>query len=280
MFMLNSLRAVFVTAVVVISCSVVLGQETTGSLEGSVKDTAGAGVPNVTLTITTSKETTTGTTTTGAGAGFKRTITTNDVGFFRLLQVPPGTYDIITEPASGFAEARYENVTVEIGKATQLELTLSPGTTAVTVDVSANEAAPIDATNNAVQTTISAQKIELLPKSTGFTSLLRTVPGTRPESRTGGFSVDGASGGENVFVIDGQEVTNYRTGTLNETYNVPTQLVQEVQVKSSGFDAIYGGATGGVVSVVIGPTSQEPPRTTRPDEPPSTQAEPSVGAPL
>ena len=76
------------------------------------------------------------------------------------------------------------------------------------------------------------------------------MPGTRPESRTGGFSVDGASGGENVFVIDGQEVTNYRTGTLNETYNVPTQLVQEVQVKSSGFDAIYGGATGGVVSVV------------------------------
>ncbi|HEY6231220.1 MAG TPA: TonB-dependent receptor, partial [Pyrinomonadaceae bacterium] len=76
------------------------------------------------------------------------------------------------------------------------------------------------------------------------------VPGTRPESRSGGFSVDGASGGENVFVIDGQEVTNYRTGTLNETYNIPTQLVQEVQVKSSGFEATYGGATGGVVSVV------------------------------
>ncbi|MGH9875352.1 MAG: hypothetical protein ACRD9S_23095 [Pyrinomonadaceae bacterium] len=48
----------------------------------------------------------------------------------------------------------------------------------------------------------------------------------------------------------GQEVTNYRTGTLNETYNVPTQLVQEVQVKSSGFEATYGGATDGVVSVV------------------------------
>ena len=49
-------------------------------------------------------------------------------------------------------------------------------------------------------------------------------------------------------MIDGQEVTNYRTGTLNETYNVPTQLVQELQVKSSGFDAIYGGATGGVIT--------------------------------
>ena len=97
---------------------------------------------------------------------------------------------------------------------------------------------------------LTPRRAELIPKSTGFTGLLKTVPGTRPESRSGGFSVDGASGGENVFVIDGQEVTNYRTGTLNETYNIPTQLVQEVQVKSSGFDAIYGGATGGVVSVV------------------------------
>ena len=207
-------------------------------------------MPNITLTITNAKATASGTTTTGTGAGFKRTITTNDEGFFRVLQVPPGTYDVVTTASSGFGEARYENVTVAIGQSTQLAITVNPGNTVTTVDIVASESPPVDTTNNAIQTTINAQKIELIPKSTGFTGLLKTVPGTRPESRTGGFSVDGASGGENVFVIDGQEVTNYRTGTLNETYNIPTQLVQEVQVKSSGFDAIYGGATGGVVSVV------------------------------
>ncbi len=148
---------------------------------------------------------------------------------------------MVTTATSGFGEARYENVTVAIGQNTQLEITVSPGSNVNTVDVSVSDAPPVDTTNNAIQTTINAQKIELLPKSTGFTSLLKTVPGTRPESRSGGFSVDGASGGENVFVIDGQEVTNYRTGTLNETYNIPTQLVQEVQVKSSGFEAAYGG---------------------------------------
>ncbi|MGI9069071.1 MAG: carboxypeptidase regulatory-like domain-containing protein [Pyrinomonadaceae bacterium] len=238
-------------------CSLVLclstaafGQETSGSIEGSVKDAAGAVVPNLTLTITNATATASGSTTTGIGAGFRRTITTNEEGFFRLLQVPPGTYDVVTTASSGFGEARYENVTVALGQSTQLVLTVNPGSTAVTVDVATSDAPPVDTTNNAIQTTINAQKIELLPKGTGFTSLLKTVPGTRPESRTGGFSVDGASGGENVFVIDGQEVTNYRTGTLNETYNIPTQLVQEVQVKSSGFDALYGGATGGVVSVV------------------------------
>ena len=232
-------------------CAVAYAQETTGSIEGTVKDSAGALVPNVTVTvIDAGGAAPTGTTTTGTGSGFRRTVTTNDEGFFRLLQVPPGTYTVSTAASGGFGEARYENVTVAIGQSTQLAIAVSPGTAVTTVDVTAADAPPVDTTNNAIQTSINAQKIELLPKGTGFTSLLKTVPGTRPESRTGGFSVDGASGGENVFVLDGQEVTNYRTGTLNETFNIPTQLVQEVQVKSSGFTAEYGGATGGVISVV------------------------------
>jgi hypothetical protein len=249
MHKLNPPRAFFLAFIVLVTCSFAFGQETTGSIEGTVKDSAGALVPNVSVTITNAKAAT-ATTSTGLGAGFKRTITTNEEGFFRILQVPPGTYDIATSATSGFGEARYENVTVAIGHSTPLTITLTPGNSVTTVDIVASESLPVDVSNSAIQTTIDAQKIELIPKSTGFTGLLKTIPGTRPESRTGGFSVDGASGGENVFVIDGQEVTNYRTGTLNETYNVPTQLVQELQVKSSGFDALYGGATGGVVSVV------------------------------
>ena len=235
-------------AVVLFVSAIGLGQETTGGIEGTVKDANGAVVPNVTVTITNSAQTPTGTT--GTGAGFRRTVTTNEEGFFRALQIPPGVYQLVTSPTSGFSEAKYENVAVAIGRNTQLEITVAPGATSTTVDVAASDAAPVDTTNSAIQTTISAQEMELLPKGTGFTSLLKTVPGTRPESRSGGFSVDGASGGENVFVLDGQEVTNYRTGTLNETFNVPTQLVQEVQVKSSGFTAEYGGATGGVISAV------------------------------
>ncbi len=225
-------------------------QETTGGIEGTVQDANGAVVPNVTLSISNSRSSASGTTTTGIGTGFRRTLTTNSEGFFRAVQIPPGNYDIVTTTSAGFGEARYENIAVAIGRNSQITLTVTPGSSVTTVDVAASDLPPVDTTNSAIQTAISAQRIELLPKGTGFTSLLKSVPGTRPESRSGGFSVDGASGGENVFVIDGQEVTNYRTGTLNETYNIPTQLVQEVQVKSSGFEAAYGGATGGVVSVV------------------------------
>lgn len=230
--------------------SIGAGQETSGGVEGFIKDAAGAVVPNVAVTISSAKTSATGTTTTGISTGFKRTITSNEEGFFRILQVPPGTYDVVTTANGGFGEARYENVTVVIGKNTQLAITVNPGSNINTVDVAVSDAPPVDTTSSSVATSINAQKIELLPKGTDFSSVLKSVPGTRPESRSGGFSVDGASGAENVFVIDGQEVTNFRTGTLNANNNIPTQFVQEVQVKSSGFGAEFGGATGGVVSVV------------------------------
>jgi hypothetical protein len=237
-------------ACLLLCASFTAAQETTGTIEGFVKDAAGAVVPNVNLTITTAKATASGTTTTGTGAGFRRSITTNEEGFFRILQVPPGTYDVVTTASGGFGEARYENVTVAIGQNTQLDITVNPGSNVTTVDVNVSDAPPVDTTSSSIQTSINAQKMELLPKGVDFTGVLKTIPGTRPESRTGGFSVDGASGSENVFVIDGQEVTNFRTGTLNGNNSIPIQFVQEVQVKSSGFGAEFGGATGGVISVV------------------------------
>jgi len=65
--------------VAVLRCLSTVGfaQETTGSIEGTIKDPAGAVVPNVTVTITNAKAAVSGTTTTGVGAGFKRTSTSN-----------------------------------------------------------------------------------------------------------------------------------------------------------------------------------------------------------
>ena len=154
----NPPRAFLLAAIVLTAFSIAFGQETTGSIEGSVKDPAGALVPNVTLTITNAKATASGTTTTGIGAGFKRTITTNDEGVFRVLQVPPGTYDVVTTASSGFGEARYENVTVAIGQSTQLAITVNPGNSVTTVDIVASDVLPVDTTNNAIQTTINAQR--------------------------------------------------------------------------------------------------------------------------
>lgn len=215
-------------------------QETTGSIEVTVKDAQGAVVPNVTITIENAA--------TGA-TGFKRSVNTNDTGFVRVIQIPPGTYSVTAAATAGFQEKTLPNVQVSLGKATVVNVEMSTTVGAI-VNVSGNDVSPIDTTDTKIQTNISAQMAEMLPKGPNFASILKISPATRPEPRSGQFQIDGASGSENTFIIDGQEVTNIRTGVLDANSDLPLASVQEVQIKSSGFEAEYGGATGGVVNVV------------------------------
>jgi hypothetical protein len=87
-----------------------------------------------------------------------------------------------------------------------------------------------------IQTNISSQKIEALPKGVDVTSVLKSVPGARNQNLSGGFSVDGASGAENTFTVDGQEVSNYRTGTLNSN----NMMLSQTKVS----DALIGAKSG------------------------------------
>lgn len=230
---------------VLLFCGAMFGQETTGDIEGTVKDAAGAVVPGVVITVASAGSST------GARpdstAGFTRTITTDSSGFYRMQQVPPGTYTVTSTPTAGFGEAKKTNVQVSIGRTTVVDLGLAAAGATNVVDVVAGGDVAIDPTGNKVQANITSQAIDLLPKGVNFTSLIQTTPSVRNEPLSGGFQIDGASGSENTFIVDGQEVSNFRTGTLNINNNIPFQFVQEIQVKSAGFEAEFGGATGGVV---------------------------------
>jgi hypothetical protein len=227
-------------AFVLCFAAVAFGQGTTGSIEGTVSDSNGAGIPNATIQVSS----------TGSTIGFNATYTANGEGAFAIPRLSPGTYNV-TFKASNFKD-KVVPVTVNLDKATVVNTQLEPGTGTVTVDVTTDSNVTVDNTDTKIDTNISKQVFDALPKGTNFTTLLKTAPNVRPEARAGGFQIDGASGSENVFVIDGQEVTNFRTGTLNFNNNLPFELLQEVQVKSTGFEAEYGGATGGVINVVTG----------------------------
>jgi hypothetical protein len=216
------------------------GQETTGDIEITVKDPNGAVVPNVSITISSSN-----------AAGFKRTVTTDENGSVRVIKLSPGLYTITAAATSGFAEKIVPGVQVVLGRATPVSVDLGVANVdPTTVTVNSTDVSPVDTTDSKIQTNITAETAELLPKGTNFASILKVAPSTRPEPRSGQFQIDGASGSENTFIIDGQEVTNVRTGVLDANSNLPFQLVQEVQIKSSGFPAEYGGATGGVINLV------------------------------
>ncbi|NNF00784.1 MAG: TonB-dependent receptor [Pyrinomonadaceae bacterium] len=218
--------------------AIAFGQGTTGSIAGTVSDANGAVIPGATVRVES----------TGTTTGLNRTVTADDEGYFILARLAPGVYKVTIE-ANGFASST-KNVTVTVDRAAGASVRLQPTGVTTTVDVVADSAVTIDQSSTKIDTNITKEIIDSLPKGTTFGSLLKIAPNVRPEALGGGFQIDGASGSENVFVIDGQEVTNFATGTLNANNNLPFELLQEVQVKSTGFEAEYGGATGGVINAV------------------------------
>ena len=236
---------IFAAALTVSLAGIAFGQETTGTIEGTVKDPQGNVVPGVAVTLE------------GVTVGFRRTATSDDLGRFTFTQVPPGKYRLTSAAAAGFGEGELTEVQVGLGAATPVTFNLQAAGTRASVDITTADQAPIDVTGNKIQTNITQRTAELLPKGVNFTSLLNVAPAVRQEALSGGFQIDGASGSENTFIIDGQEVSNFRTGVLNLNNNIPFQFVQEVQVKSSGFEAEFGGATGGVINVVTRGGSNE-----------------------
>jgi hypothetical protein len=211
------------------------GQETTGNIEGTVTDPAGARVAGATVEL--------------VGETGRRTVTADSEGFFRAQQLPVGIYTVNVTGGS-FQPFSRKNVQVILGQTTPVNVTLAVAGTTAEVVVTDTDQLAIDPTSSRIQTNLTERELELLPKGNNVTSALRAVPSVRPEPSAAGFSVDGATGVENSFIIDGQEVSNFRTGGLNQSNNLPFELVRELQVKNSGFEAEFGGATGGVVNIV------------------------------
>jgi hypothetical protein len=95
---------------------------------------------------------------------------------------------------------------------------------------------------------VTAEEFDRLPKARSFQSIAMTAPSVNSGELEGGFQVNGASGAENAFTVDGV-VTN---GLINgqSRQNTVFEYLQEVQVKTTGISAEYGGALGGVISAV------------------------------
>jgi hypothetical protein len=96
--------------------------------------------------------------------------------------------------------------------------------------------------------TMTRETFQVLPRGRDFDSLVAAVPGVNTEPLLAGTSVDGASGLENMYYIDGTDVSNMMTGARGQA--AVFEFVDEVQIKASGYEAEFGGAMGGVVNVI------------------------------
>lgn len=218
-------------------------QSTAADLTGTVVDPSGAVVPGATVTARNS------------ATNISKSAITDSSGEFRIVNLPPGSYEITAEAAS-FSKSSIKGVTLTIGQIAQLEIKLSIGDQQNVVDIPIDSVQLIEATTSNVANTIDSQKIESLPinerSATGFALTLSTVgrDNGRPigPAPTSGLNIGGQRGRSTQVNVDGADFTDNSINSARST--VSQEAVQEYQVATNSYNAEFGRATGGVINVV------------------------------
>jgi outer membrane receptor protein involved in Fe transport len=211
--------------------------QTTGTVDGTVTDQSNAPLPGVTVELTS------------PNLQGTRTAVTSADGRYRFPAVPPGPYRVTAELA-GFGKVE-KRATVTLDSTATVNLSLQLSTTAeVTVT---GEAPLVDVASTTTGSNYSAKVIDKLPLGRNYADVVFTQPGVQADfgetqGRSLAISIYGSTSSENLFLIDGVNTTNVIKGFQGKDIN--NEFIQEVEVKTGGYQAEYGRNTGGVVNVI------------------------------
>ena len=230
------LKSLTILALALLLTVSAFAQDQTGSIFGSVKTEDGAAIVGVKVTASST-------------ALIRPIVTnTNERGSFVFPALPIGTYTITFE-ADQYQGVKQEGIAISIGNQLRLNQVLKTGEVGEEVITITGEAPLVDVKSTDTGMNISKELFQSLPKGRNFASLVALAPGASDEGgRFGGIMIDGASSSENVWVIDGAG-TNDLIGGRNAQGAV-FEFVEEIQVRSGGYEAEFGGSMGGVVNVV------------------------------
>lgn len=188
-------RLALLALLVATSGALAIGQvSSTGSLAGTVTDQAGAVVAGATVTVKNN----------ATGAEF--TTQTSDNGTFTVPSLAVGTYTV-TITVQGFKQAVLQEVKIDVGKASSVNVALEPGqiTESVTITGAGGELLQTQSAN--VATTITGRQITELPfTSRDALDLVLLLPGTAQAGRPRASSVNGLPKGALNITIDGVNV--------------------------------------------------------------------------
>lgn len=212
-----------------------------GRLEGSVLDSSGAAVPGATVVITNKK------------TAVSTTLKTEDDGHFVALYLAPGIYEVSMEK-DGFQKQVLQDVTVTVGTTTVLHPRLTVGKVETSIIVSASAIA-MDATQSSLGTVVDNQNIQSLPlNGRNFTDFALLTPGATTDGDFGMISFNGIAGNFNNYTVDGGNNNNaffaQQIGRTSIPFQFSEDVIQEFQVTSTGYEAEFGQAGGGLVNTV------------------------------
>ena len=230
---MKKLRVVIISFIV---CSVAAAagaaaQETTGTISGRIVDAQGLAVPGVTVTAT--------------GSQGAKTVVSDTEGRFTVPFLTPGPYAVHAE-LQGFNAVDRSDVQVRLGQTVEIPVTLQIGTLTETIQVRGGSPA-VDTTSTTIGANLDSTTLSRLPVGRRFSDTLYLTPGVSTGGNVGiaNPSIEGSSGLENQYVVDGVNITNGGYGALG-SYSIvfgslgngtPFDFMQEVQVKTGGYEA-------------------------------------------
>lgn len=241
--MSKSIRFCLVSICLVASCalSIVAQSTTTGAIGVVATDPQGAVVAAATVTVRnleTNKE---------------DTATTDDEGRARIVNLQPGKY-LLKVNAAGFGSFTQDQVVVEVGRVTSIEVPLAVGSVENTVEVKA-EAPVINTTQQDFSTNINQLSINESPNNgRRWANFAIGTPGAVADGAFGLISFRGISGLLNNNTVDGaddnQAFFSEARGRTRINYAISQAAIREFQVNTSNYSAEYGRAAGGVINAV------------------------------
>jgi hypothetical protein len=225
-------------ALLAITPTLLLAQDTRGTISGTVTDAQGASIAGAPVTVLN----------TGTGTAVK--LTSNNGGYYEASLLLPGSYSVTVE-APGFKRSVRSGITLSLGERLQIDIPLEVGGTTESVTVTA-EAPMLDTSSVATGRAMTHKEVMDLPViGNNIMALTRMAPGVQVPGTTqflvqgqvGGGSAYNAPGnvGGNEYSLDGAS-TN---GTDRRVSIMPSpDLVDEFKIETSNFDASFGHATG------------------------------------
>ena len=211
-------------------------QAVTGSLEGRVLSTQGDPLENAVATVS------------GPFLQGTRSATSDVRGYFKLLAVPPGEYELRVVHI-GYRPVVIQRVQVELDRTTALEpMTMTAQPVELAPLVVTAQAISIDPVHTTVGGTLDAADYASLPVDRDYRSLITVLPHANESTRGDPINVGGSTGLENQYYIDGVNVTDTRDAS--RATSLPYNFVRAVEVKTGGYEAMYGRALGAVVNAI------------------------------
>jgi hypothetical protein len=235
--MKSGYRFTLVLSVCLLLLAPIVVAQTTGTIEGTVSDQNGGALPGVTVEITS------------PNLQGQRVATTGNDGRFRFVSVPPGAYKVTANLSGMGAAAKEAHVTLDSTATVNLQMQVS-AKEAITVT---GEAPLIDTASTTTGSNYSSKVMDKLPLARNYASIVLSQPGVQTDSgetqgRALAISIYGSTSAENLWIIDGVNTTNVIKGLQGKAIN--GEFIQEVEVKTGGYQAEYGRTTGGVVNVI------------------------------